>query len=530
MSFCGMAYNDLLPHAKQDIHDKQLIRDIRSFTVVQGSGEPWNPHNKRWICNIWCENFTANKGCQGMPQSEQVIRGVNYGGRFVPEFFLALPGNTELFTNLTDPPKIFGEAEEQLSLCDVGHQADNATERMKAFLNENIRKEHFDKMSDLGFNVVRLPLGYWNLINLPGSATPNGVAPDRWRGLQDIMLAKDYKKWIDKVFDFAGENGLRILLDLHGAPGAQAGNAFTGCDIGKGHEHFDTAWNKHLAVHAVEMMAESCKRFGSVCYGIELLNEPSKESKKLRKFLKVYYQEAIKAARKHLDKEVPLIINEWTWFLPWWKKQPRFSYSEYGRVMFSTHLYNGMDMDVQEDVRNDFAKDFKIIEEFFLKTKYEFLITEYSLSGHGNGDPSSDSFDYHSLANWLVHQLGYRTLGSFVWNFDANPNSSRIWGPVANAEVGKREVKWREIFQLDAQRIAKDENVMNLEEEVSLRGQGWLGEGPVPSGARAALRATAICAAAWALVSLAYVSRAFRRRLRDRRQAHLRLLVSEESE
>eukprot|EP00419_Tripos_fusus_P060925 CAMPEP_0172918966 /NCGR_PEP_ID=MMETSP1075-20121228/201209_1 /TAXON_ID=2916 /ORGANISM="Ceratium fusus, Strain PA161109" /LENGTH=58 /DNA_ID=CAMNT_0013778715 /DNA_START=54 /DNA_END=226 /DNA_ORIENTATION=+ len=58
-------------------------------------------------------------------------------------------------------------------------------------------------MAGNGFNTLRLPLGYWNLIDIEG--TPDGPSDvkTRWSNLQRFMKANDYRKWIDKVFDFA---------------------------------------------------------------------------------------------------------------------------------------------------------------------------------------------------------------------------------------------------------------------------------------------------------------------------------------
>lgn len=436
---------DALRKWGNDTADPNFRQAIQHYHAAQGSGEPGNPHNKHWRCSVWCDASPPYL-CEGQPRVVEEFRGVNYGGRFVPERYLGLPGTSDLFFGVEHPKEVEGKPVGSVSLCDVGQQAANANARMSAFLDVNIKPEHFSRMAALGYNVVRLPLGYWNLIDLPGAATPNGLTPQRWFSLQHIMPAEAYSKWIRMVFEHAGRNGLRVLLDFHGAPGGQTGNAFTGCDTGKGSCNFDTEWNKELAVRAVKKMAQLCKAYRRACYGIELLNEPAFGRTDLRPFLRDYYKDAIKVARQYLDKNTPLVIMDWTKMLPWWKKQKPFSYHEYGRVIFSTHMYDGFGVYQQNGSRRAFYPDLSMVEDFFIGSKYEVIVSEYSLSGHGSGNPKDDSFDYHSLANWLVHQISQRSLGSAVWNYDAAVDS-RVWGPVAHDNLGKRPIRWKDIFE-----------------------------------------------------------------------------------
>jgi len=424
-------------------YDAAFREAVAHYHITQGSGEPGNPHNKRWRCIVWCD-ASSRDACTVQTQAVEELRGVNYGGRFVPEQYLGLPGTSDLFADVEYPAEVLGKPLGSPSLCDVGQAAD-ASDRMTNFLDLNVRSDHFRRMAYLGFNVVRLPLGYWNLIDLPGATTPNGINASRWRSLQRIMPAVGYFKWINDVFLYARMAGLKILLDLHGAPGAQAGNAFTGCDEGNGNVHFDTDWNKLLAVRAVKKMARVCSLHGDTCYGIELLNEPAVANKELRIFLRDYYFEAIKEARRHLDWDKPLVIMDWPRWLSWWQEQQPFSYGKHGRILFSTHLYDAVGVRDQEDVRRCFAEDIAKITDFVQKSKYDIIVSEWALSGHGNGTPREDPFDYHSLANWLVYQFNQQSLGSVVWNFDAG-YWSHVWGPVAAANMGARVIDWRGIF------------------------------------------------------------------------------------
>jgi len=412
---------------------------VQHYRIRQGSGDPGDPLRKESLCNVWCD-AAPPRPCFGQPRAADEVKGTNYGGRFLPEFFLGIPGSLALFQDVTHPP---GTA--HASLCDVGNLPD-ATARMTAFLDLNVRAEHFQQMAARGINVVRVPLGYWNLVDLPAGATPNGAGAigARWRSLQNIMPAASYTKWIDQVFAFASQNAIRVLMDLHGAPGAQADKSFTGCNPGFGNMFFDTDWNRQLSVQAVEAMAVLCQSKGANCYGLELLNEP--DGRIPRDHLLTYYTAAITAVRKHLPLDKPLMIMEWPDQLGWWKDRKPFNYASHGRILFSTHVYpaEGADTIDQQAARDAVAPNLAGIKNFHLGSPYPLVVTEYALAGHGSAMPE-DLFDYNSLASWYVHQFNQFGAGSMVWNFDAKKDMPS-WGPIAAPQVGSRPVDWEAIY------------------------------------------------------------------------------------
>jgi len=390
----------------------------------------------------------GSRSCFGQPRAEAAdeIRGVNYGGRFVPEEFLGLPGTHEVL--FKDVQKAHGSKD--VSLCDV--RGADAGYRMAHFLDMNIKAEHFTQMAQLGFNVVRLPLGYWNLIDFPHSSTPNGP-PEitaRFRNLQNLLPSTSYRRWIDRVFRFAGAAGLKVLMDLHTGPGGQSGNQNTGCDLGDdAHAYFDTDWNRQQGHLAVEAMARICAEKGSTCWGIELLNEPygpHHDGRALsRDTLKHFYAGAMKAARRHLHKDVPLVVNDWPkWIQSYWKHN-RFSYAEHGHVVFSTHLYQYPHdwTRHQQQARDSFKEDLQRLTDFHENTGSEVFVSEYALNSHGNGK-WDDGFDYGAMTHWFVHQFNQHGLGSVIWNYDS---VHEAWGPVQqHRRVGQKAVPWADIW------------------------------------------------------------------------------------
>lgn len=395
------------------------------------------------------------------------VHGVNYGGRFVPEYYMMLPGTEKLFRGITQ-----NDGSVENSLCDVG-TADRQ-ERMAEFLDTNIKEEHFYTMASLGFNVVRLPLAYWNLIDLPDGTTPSGPWRDRWMNLQTLQpSAKSYMKWIEQIFQYAQAAGMQILLDFHAAPGGQTSNQDCGCDLGEkpiagvdirqvySPGFFENDWNHRLSVQAIEVMARLCASKGSICWGIELLNEPYGPLPKSigpitnagildsvvgramlsRDGLQDFYLKAISVARKHIAKDIPIVIMDWAyWLQNYWKSRAKISFADGGNILFSTHMYP-ITMDPTTDLqvaKQTYYDDLNDASDFASSTGLQVLVTEYALAGHGNGD-ASDQFPYHNMTRWLVRKMD-DLAGGMVWNFDA----VGVWGSVDNAdELG---ISWGDIY------------------------------------------------------------------------------------
>merc|ERR1719191_2112770 len=95
---------------------------LRHYGVTRGSGDLRNPERREAACSVWCDPH-GQQPCFGQLRAADEIKGVNYGGRFIPEGYLRLPGTERLFDGIEPLP------DTQLSLCDVGNAVD-ASERM----------------------------------------------------------------------------------------------------------------------------------------------------------------------------------------------------------------------------------------------------------------------------------------------------------------------------------------------------------------------------------------------------------------
>ena len=326
--------------------------------------------------------------------TSKFINGVNYGNTFIPESFFA----DHLFYSDNGIPK-YDEAT-QNSLCDL--KGDKSKEIMEKWLQSQIKEQDFKEMKDFGLDVVRLPLGYWNVLDMPGNPNAPEKEAERMGNLSKIMPSSDYRKYIDQVFDYASKYDLKILLDFHGAPGSQSGESNTGCSfkyknrnwwekkLNESYFYWDTEWNKQWSKKAVVELAKICQLKGDTCYGVEILNEPATPvplpfTGINRDHLRDWYQETMLAARQEggLDMNKPLMINEWAphWFTYWqgnFKKW--FPESEYGKTQVDIHIYD-FGSSIEKEEMQWSAFDLPMVAK--IAEEVPVFIGEFTLSTHG---------------------------------------------------------------------------------------------------------------------------------------------------
>lgn len=114
----------------------------------------------------------------------------------------------------------------------------------------------FQKIAASGFNLVRIPVGYW-AYNPYDSPFADGAAP-----------------YIDKAIDWARQTGLKVIIDLHGAPRSQ--NGFDN----SGQRTTNIGWTTGDSVQqTLDVLKTIQSKYGDGQYddvvaAIELLNEP----------------------------------------------------------------------------------------------------------------------------------------------------------------------------------------------------------------------------------------------------------------
>jgi glucan 1,3-beta-glucosidase len=120
--------------------------------------------------------------------NSQKVRGVNLGGWFVLEPWIT----PSLFESVNDDSVI----DEYTLTKKWGSQAQS---RMEKHWDSWITKDDFAAIAKAGLNHVRIPVGYWAVKKAPNDPYVSG------------QLSR-----LDKAITWAKNNGLKVLIDLHG--------------------------------------------------------------------------------------------------------------------------------------------------------------------------------------------------------------------------------------------------------------------------------------------------------------------------
>lgn len=156
----------------------------------------WLPEDKL------LKNETISK--RWLPASGK-IRGVNLGSLFIVEPWMA---NDEW-----NAMGCGGKNSEFDCMMALGQA--NGNSAFQKHWNTWITQDDLNQMVALGLNTIRIPVGYWmreDIVYRDSEWFPEG-------GLQ----------YLERLCGWASDLGMYIIIDLHGAPGAQvAQNAFTG--------------------------------------------------------------------------------------------------------------------------------------------------------------------------------------------------------------------------------------------------------------------------------------------------------------
>uniref|UniRef100_A0A1D1XNW1 Putative glucan 1,3-beta-glucosidase A n=1 Tax=Anthurium amnicola TaxID=1678845 RepID=A0A1D1XNW1_9ARAE len=161
-----------------------------------------------------------------------------------------------------------------------GYGPDRAPAVMREHWKTFIVEEDFQFMKDNGLDAVRIPVGWW----IARGANP--PAPYVGGSLEAL----------DNAFSWAGKYGLKVIIDLHAAPGSQNGYEHSGGRDGS-IEWGTSDESIRQTVAAIEFLAQRYAGNPSLV-AVELLNEPLAEGVSFDT-LKGYYQAGYDAVRRH---------------------------------------------------------------------------------------------------------------------------------------------------------------------------------------------------------------------------------------
>ncbi|TID16152.1 glycoside hydrolase family protein [Venturia nashicola] len=182
------------------------------------------------------------RGAVKFPYGQEKVRGVNLGGWFVLEPWIT--------PSLFDA--IGGAAVDEWTFCST-LGATEAKNRLSAHWSSWITASDFYAIAGAGMNHVRIPIGYWSILPIEGEPFVQGAYE---------VLAQ--------ALDWAQAAGLKVLIDLHGAPGSQNGFDNSG-------RYGPINWQQGNTVqHTLDVLNKIRDDHAShpAVGAIELLNEP----------------------------------------------------------------------------------------------------------------------------------------------------------------------------------------------------------------------------------------------------------------
>ncbi len=321
------------------------------------------------------------------PQAPEILRGVNLGAWLVLEKWMV--------------PSVYEgtDAGDEFSLCQA--LGPKAKSQLGHHRETFITAEDFRWIKNSGLNSVRLPVGYWAL-----------EAP------KPYVSAGDY---IEFALDQAQKNNLRLVLDLHGAPGSQNGwdHSGRGGDVG---------WHKdpNNIKETVRILGTFAQKYGNhpALFGIELLNEPIWDIPV--ETLKGFYQDSYTQIRQYASPQVAVIFHDSFRAMAW---QNFMKGPEYSNVIIDTHLYQSFgDEDKQRTAQEQiiFALNRKSTLEQMQRDELPTFVGEWSLAlpNHSIRDLSTFEEDLVTGAYADTQLLSFENArGWFFWSYKLESNS-----------------------------------------------------------------------------------------------------------
>jgi endoglucanase len=218
------------------------------------------------------------------------IKGINLGNWLVPEGYMFK------FKRALAPTEIANVIEAL-----VGPEA--ALRFWAEFREVYIGRDDINFIKAAGFNTVRVPL-HWRLFVEPG-AGGQGEEKDRFEGPGWALL--------DRLVQWCREAGLRVIIDLHAAPGGQTG---VNHDDGPGFPlAFYVPRYRRLTIDLWRQLAAHYRDEPAVL-GYDLLNEPISpysDENYLNPRLDAFYRDIVAAIRGVDQNHVVLLAGaQWS--------------------------------------------------------------------------------------------------------------------------------------------------------------------------------------------------------------------------
>jgi hypothetical protein len=395
------------------------------------------------------DRFLVAEGKVLKNQTGEVItlRGTNIGGWQVMEQWMCPTNSMDQKTTIATLTERFGK--------------EKAEELIKVYEQNWWQEKDFDNIKDLKFNVIRLPISYFNLLDEEGK------------------LRSDTLATIDWFVSECEERDIYVILDLHAAPGSQNGRDHSGDKSGS--ILFTDEASQNLTVSLWEQLASHYKGNATIA-GYDLLNEPEGTEAERAPWGRVqlpFYDRLYKAIRA-IDPDHLIILNAV------WEPTNMPHPEVYGweNVMYEYHYYcwDGTDnASVQKKFTESKVKNTNqaghevpvLIGEFTLFDRLQSW--EHALRTYEENGWSWTTWTYKTVdrGNWgIYNSTSSSTPIVNIYNDTAETIASK-WGKVGTEESFKKNQYLYDLLQMMADPKAAEEAhkewFQNCNTEVILR-------------------------------------------------------------
>ncbi|AET38598.1 glycoside hydrolase family 5 protein Ecym_3088 [Eremothecium cymbalariae DBVPG len=217
-----------------------------------------------------------------------LVRGVNIGGWLLLEPYIT-PSIFETFR--TNEENDDGIPVDEYHFCSyLGQEV--ARDRLVAHWETFYKEEDFHNIAAAGLNLVRIPIGYWAFETLDSDPYVSGYQ----------------EGYLDQAIEWARRAGLKVWVDLHGAPGSQ--NGFDNSGL-RGQVQFLEGENFELLKRVVRYVMEKYSRdyYSDVVIGVQVLNEPLGTAVDMGKVKELYYY-AYDTLRNEMGRDQIMVIHD----------------------------------------------------------------------------------------------------------------------------------------------------------------------------------------------------------------------------
>ncbi|KAH9838253.1 glycoside hydrolase [Rhodofomes roseus] len=228
----------------------------------------------------------ASTNASSFNYGTDVIRGVNLGGWFVLEPWIT-PSIFEKTnnTNIVDE-YTFGQ------LLDSNYASSALEQHWDTWITE----DDFKAIKAAGLNHVRIPVGYWSVPITSADTSYSTDASPYVTGAWPYLL---------RALNWANENSVHVILDLHGAPGSQ--NGFDNSGHRGSANWANNSTNIERTLDIIRFMVD---KVGGMVNVIELLNEPAGWVSDVGSAIGTYWKDGYSIVRNITGTENTVMIGD----------------------------------------------------------------------------------------------------------------------------------------------------------------------------------------------------------------------------